>query len=785
LAIIAVVVGVSLVDLPRSYGVGTQAAMALTRPLAPSVDVTAESGATVAGRLTSWREPIGSGVVEHLAGRTSTGDLLVFSWSSAAPHWSASNVSAATGTKIAGPVAVWQSAVAGETTEHLVAPGLAGQLLVFTKSATAWNVTDVTSAVGVKVAGPVVTWTSSGPTGDIGYVAARDMGGDLQVFTDRPGKGWAATDVSSTTGITVLSVSASWATFNASGELVAHVAATASDGRLALFTYTAGGAWEVQVLDERFPSGAVAWTTGPVEHLAAARADGTVVVLWRSGTFDWHTVDVTSITGERGSGRPAYYTLRDGSEHVDVLAMRSSTGHIVQFWWKPSRDWQALDLTAISGVSATADLEAWLTTSGSRVIEHLATVRPDGHISIVYSYDQPRTLTDSVGDSYRSIQRMRGVSRNVLVVLWDPHNPTVTGRPSSYTIDQTVFGDTRSVRDFFVRNSGGAFTINRVGVLGWYDADHPASWYDDPAHPHDKMAAALRSADPDFDYRRYDTNHNGTVEPTELAIVFAHPSNSPGGLNRTFGREIHDLDGGALTLDGVRIREGVELGIGTPANLGVVAHELSHLLLGAGDMYFNFFTPTAAGSYSLMDQHAPGHFLDPFHRLKLGWIQPRLVFRSGQYSVPDVETRHQALILVDPDRGTDEYFIVENRWPATSYDAGLADTGLAVWHVMENSSVYNSAPPPTTVSPSNWATIASDDWGRKAIRMVRPILTPPFSDASALWDGSDPLTGYDLLSSDPDPNHSTLRWGDGTPSGFALRDIGPPGSNVGVLVSTP
>lgn len=48
--------------------------------------------------------------------------------------------------------------------------------------------------------------------------------------------------------------------------------------------------------------------------------------------------------------------------------------------------------------------------------------------------------------------------------------------------------------------------------------------------------------------------------------------------------------------------------------------------------------------------------------------------------------------------------------------------------------------------------------------MIRPIQTPPFNDARALWDGSDPATGYDLLSEDPIAGHATLRWGDGNPA---------------------
>jgi hypothetical protein len=69
--------------------------------------------------------------------------------------------------------------------------------------------------------------------------------------------------------------------------------------------------------------------------------------------------------------------------------------------------------------------------------------------------------------------------------------------------------------------------------------------------------------------------------------------------------------------------------------------------------------------------------------------------------------------------------------------------------------------------------------------MIRPILTPPFDDSQALWDGAEPATGYDLQSVDPDPRHATLRWADGTPSGFALRALSAAGPEMSATVEVP
>jgi hypothetical protein len=214
---------------------------------------------------------------------------------------------------------------------------------------------------------------------------------------------------------------------------------------------------------------------------------------------------------------------------------------------------------------------------------------------------------------------------------------------------------------------------------------------------------------------------------------------------------------------------------------GIVAHELGHLLLSLGDMYFAFFNPASAGQYSIMDQFAPCFHLDPFGKLKLGWLQPRIVFRTGSYRLPAVETTGTVLVLMDMGRTTDEYFIVENRFPGNSFDAGMFDAGLGVWHVMEDPAVYNAALPPPNVPVSNWAMIGSG-WSRRAIRMIRPLVALPFDDGEALWDGT---TGFDLVSSDSDPTHGTLRWGDGSPSGFAVRDISSSSAEMTLWVDVP
>jgi M6 family metalloprotease-like protein len=384
-------------------------------------------------------------------------------------------------------------------------------------------------------------------------------------------------------------------------------------------------------------------------------------------------------------------------------------------------------------------------------------------------------------------------TRRIVAILWDPQRPTDPA-PTKNAVENLLFGPRPSVADYFLENSGGRMKLESAGVLGWYAAALPASYYWGPADPGDsngdgwinphvqKWAEAIRDADLQFNFAAYDTNGDGFLSPDELGILIVIPQNNPFGTMRwAVGREVPLQD---LIVDGVKIGYIAEAYIGAPPSLGLVAHELSHLLLGAGDMYFNFYQPYAAGPYSIMDQSPsnPGH-LDPLYKARLGWLTPHIVRSNGWYQLGDIETRQEALILYDPLRGGQEYFVVENRWGGGSYDSVLPHKGLAVWHMIEDPAVYSTLPAPPSVDPVEWISISGGDWARRGLRMIRPIYGPPYN--TALWDGSSVQTGYDLLSVDSDPNHVTLKWADGTPSGFTLRCIPTPGPHVLVGVTEP
>jgi M6 family metalloprotease-like protein len=660
-------------------------------------DVTALTGHQVSGPLTSWLTPDGPYTVEHVAGVSRSGDLLIFYWSSRSGVWRVVNASQEAGQRVQGSLTSWLTSDGPYTVEHVAGTNAAGDLLVFYWSPRhgRWRVVNASSEAGQKAQGSLTSWLTVSGDFTVEHVAAASPAGDLLVFYWSPRRG-------------------RWQVANATRE---------------------------------------------------ARAEAV-------------------------TGAAAAYQYGAEAENVEVVVARGRSGELLTYWWRPSLGWQALDLAPAGNSPVGSEPTAWIVPAGRRK-ERIAAASGDGHLVVFTGFGQERALTDAVRRPYKGLVRMRNVRRKVLVILWDPHRPDVP-KPTKAAVEAAVFGATGSVRSYFLENSDGLFTIENAGVLGWYEADHPPSayWPGGGRAGRDSGAEAIRKAAAEFDFKGFDLTGDGRVSTDELAILFILPGRGDGGgLNRVVGEDFTTRDTATgITVDGVKITWIAEVSVGAPPGPGIVAHELTHLLLGHGDMYIDrFFTPSAAGIYSIMDQDGQAPHLDPFAKLKLGWLRPRLIFHDGRYRLRDVETRHRAWVLVDPARGSDEYFLVENRWPGSSFDRVLPDRGLAVWHIMETPATYDAAQPPPNVSPADWAGLGSGSgaWARKGIRMIRPIQTPPFDDSRALWDGSDPATGYDLLSEDPAAGHATLTWGDGSASGFALRRISAASSEMQATIAVP
>jgi hypothetical protein len=301
-----------------------------------------------------------------------------------------------------------------------------------------------------------------------------------------------------------------------------------------------------------------------------------------------------------------------------ILAARGADDSLLRFWWRPNRDWQVQNLTHATGVGATAAPATWQTPNGSAIVEHAATVTPARSLAVVYDDGVSRRLTDATGEPLAPMKRRAG-RQQVVALLWDPHRPTDPAPPVA-AVDSKIFAAASSVRDYYLQVSGNAFTIERAGVLGWFNASRPPEYWWGPVDTNDtdhdgwvnphvqKWAEAIRDADGQFNYKAFDANPlDGALRPDELGVLVVIPQNGPFGSNRgVVGREYPNSM--PLVVDGVMISTVAEAYIGAPPNLGVVAHELGHLLANLPDLYFDlprtpewagipFDNPFAAGDY--------------------------------------------------------------------------------------------------------------------------------------------------------------------------------------------
>jgi len=156
---------------------------------------------------------------------------------------------------------------------------------------------------------------------------------------------------------------------------------------------------------------------------------------------------------------------------------------------------------------------------------------------------------------------------------------------------------------------------------------------------------------------------------------------------------------------GERQRRGNTMGIGLPV------HELGHVL-GLPDLYDLTGQSEGVGPYSLMalgswgrgaNDAAAGHrptALDSWSRIQLGYIQPTIV-SSGTWrgNINSLNTNNNNVIMVTSPANNNQFFLIENRQMASTWDAGMqqwirnpdAPGGIMIFHVDDSRRSANTA----------------------------------------------------------------------------------------------
>ncbi|MDR7420145.1 MAG: hypothetical protein QN178_14680 [Armatimonadota bacterium] len=267
------------------------------------------------------------------------------------------------------------------------------------------------------------------------------------------------------------------------------------------------------------------------------------------------------------------------------------------------------------------------------------------------------------------------------------------GRPTlahaNETYDALVFNQLRppSVNGYFIENSRGRFSWSRAGqgIIG--PLRLPAAVgqeTNDNKRPARVIEAAMISG---FDFAAFDANKDGRVNTNELAVLIIE--SYPSGARRA-------TDPACIKAGSSSVAVCVTvLLVGDRPSLFVLAHELSHFL-GTKDLYGRWASDNLNVGCTLMGPEVGGAdgresvHLDPWHKLQLGWTEPRIrsLASSGSEILQAANlATDSAVILYDPARGPSEYFIVEYRAPSQPsfhYDRNACGDGVAIWHVLHD-----------------------------------------------------------------------------------------------------
>jgi M6 family metalloprotease-like protein len=404
----------------------------------------------------------------------------------------------------------------------------------------------------------------------------------------------------------------------------------------------------------------------------------------------------------------------------------------------------------------------------------------------------------------------------VLVLLVQFLNQT--GQTTAESWATRIFGNTNSVRDHYDASSLGLVSLTPAneshgpandGVVGWLtlNYNHPNTGANTSDANQRIVRDALIAAEPYVNFAAFDTNGDGVVSASELLIVTVVAGNetafggtsscSPGVWGhkwQIFAPPIVDGKsvGGSGYAQFGEMHCAASAPPGHPATIGVMAHEVGHLL-GLPDLYDTDGSSEGIGNWSLM---AGGTWngvalvgdlpalLDPWSKYVLGWVTPIQVTDTLTNAMIPASAATATIYQLGTGSaltGTGEYFLVENR-QQIDYDAALPAAGLLIWHIEESRFTNTSECIPGGL-PACSASV------HYKVALVQADNAYDLERRQNRGDGGDPFpgaTGNRSLTGVSAPNSNLYG---GTPSNASVTSISDSGdimtATLSVLVGQP
>ncbi len=335
------------------------------------------------------------------------------------------------------------------------------------------------------------------------------------------------------------------------------------------------------------------------------------------------------------------------------------------------------------------------------------------------SYSPENTTSSSSTSIPLSASSQVSGNKNLLVIGVDFSN-----QHANYSVSQVqplFFGASGSLADYFSNASYSSLNVSPVtesqgtvndGFIGWLrlNGNHPNTGSSTGVANQQLAKDAILAADPYIDYSQYDTDSNGIIETTELSIIIIvagyERSYSASFSPSVWGHKWAMFSVGYPSVDGKIIQNYAQFGErhgGHLATIGIMCHEVGHLMLSLPDLYdtmssngdsegIGAFGLMGSGSWGAAPGSDPGSSptnLCAWSKKTLGWGTVTTVSSSQQILFPKADGNSDSIFMVntiDPN----QYFLVENRH-FSGYDTGFkrwtgasGHGGLVVYHIDES-----------------------------------------------------------------------------------------------------
>ncbi|CAM2070735.1 Immunoglobulin domain-containing protein [Sulfidibacter corallicola] len=378
-----------------------------------------------------------------------------------------------------------------------------------------------------------------------------------------------------------------------------------------------------------------------------------------------------------------------------------------------------------------------------------------------------------------AVVRRGATTQPILVLLVSFSNRSFTYSVSDF--ESAIFGATGSVKEFFLENSYNNFTVTPASETQGTSNDGMISVTLGYNHPNPGQTTstsrtiaidAVTAANSFIDYSSFDTDADGAVSASELSIVLilAGYENSFGGASsptpRVWG---HKSSFSTTTLDSVDLSPYTMFGeiheVGATsrrATIGIMCHELGHLMFGLPDLYDITGGSEGIGDWGLMGSGSwnqtggasgdtPAHLM-AWCKEQVDFLTPTVVTSSQtSVSLNSLEGSADARrINLDPYK-VREYFLIAARH-RTDYDGGLPGDGVMVWHI---------DPSQTTNADEN----------RKLVDLEEADGLAELDSETDQGDTGDPYPGSTNNTTFNDSSNPNSKDNDGTATNVALTNF--------------